>query len=275
MIDGAFGVRPETRIYWIAFGITLSLVLPMVGTTVAVLLIPRVAYEHIQLHCLLEISGALMSLAIAGILAVQRSSKADSQHYAVMACGFAAMGTLDLFHASIDFGNAFVWLHNVSTLLGGALFAAVWMAGRKLPQRLSRAAPAITIAAVATLGIAAPVDADAFAPDGRRRQLYAFHTAGERIRRQLIYRCRSILYSSLLSFVQNGRLAVCGANNAAGNRGTDVSSGDSLGCDLVVGTYFAVDRLRSRVCLRSSSLPGCRHRTVDCQSRVAGVEPEP
>ena len=134
-------MRPETRVYLIALGITLSLALPIFGIVVTAAWIPGTPLENVRLHGLLEISGGLMAIAIAGILTIERPRKPEATHYTAMACALGAMGVFDLFHATVSTENSFVWLHSAATFIGGLLFASVWLGDRKLSRRAAWFAP--------------------------------------------------------------------------------------------------------------------------------------
>ncbi len=150
-------MRVEHRLNWILFGIMLSLGLPAVGSVVSAVFFPESRFSHLPIHSLLEATGGLMAIAIAGILIVERPRKEDSDHYAWMAGGLTDMGELDLFHASVMQGNNFVWLHSTATFLGGFLFAFVWCGSRILNQRTAQQFPWIVLAASTAFGAASCV----------------------------------------------------------------------------------------------------------------------
>ena len=124
--------RPRNFVVWTVLGTLLALILPILGTAISGLLFPEFRWTHLPLHALVEGSGGLIALAIAGILLAEQSHKADTEHYPWMAAGFSSMGVLDLFHAASVPGNHFVWLRGTATLAGGVFFGLVWLA-RRLP----------------------------------------------------------------------------------------------------------------------------------------------
>ena len=131
-------MRSQTRLNWIALGITLSLALPTLGSVVSMWLFPESRFSHLPIHLLLEAMGGLMAIAIAGILIAEQPRKDSSDHYPWMAGALVGMGVLDLFHAGVMPGASFVWLHSTATFIGGILFALVWLgwfgiSGRFLP----------------------------------------------------------------------------------------------------------------------------------------------
>jgi PAS domain S-box-containing protein len=140
---GETALRPKTRVYSIALGITLSLALPIIGIVVTAAWGPGIPLENIRLLCLLEISGGLMAIAIASILTIERPRKPDATHYTAMACAFGAMGVFDLFLALVSADNSVVWLYSTATLIGGLLFALVWLGDLKLTRRVAAFAPVV------------------------------------------------------------------------------------------------------------------------------------
>ena len=100
---------------WTAIGTLLSLAVPITGTAIAGLCFPEFRLTQLPLHALVESAGGLIALAIAGILLAELSHKANTNHYPVMAAGFASMGVLDLFHAASTPGNHFIWLRSTAT----------------------------------------------------------------------------------------------------------------------------------------------------------------
>ncbi len=146
-------MRPETRVHWIAFGIFLSVVLPLLGSMVTALLVPRFPSESVQLHSLLVVSGGLMALSIAVILVIERRRNKEARHYTAMASALGTMGVLELFHGSVPIGNNFVWLHSTATFVGGLLFSLVWLGDRRLSRRQMRSFPLLLTSAAIVFGI--------------------------------------------------------------------------------------------------------------------------
>ncbi len=123
--------RPRNFVAWTVIGTLLALVMPVLGTAIAGLLFPDFRLTHLPLHSLVEGSGGLIALAIAGILLAELGHKADTHHYPWMAAGLLSMGVLDLFHAAASPGNPFVWLRGTATLAGSVLFSLVWISPRE------------------------------------------------------------------------------------------------------------------------------------------------
>ena len=153
-------VRLQARNWWIGFGIALSLVLPILGSVAATILLPTSRFPDLPIHALLESSGGLMALAIAGILIIGRSRKSDADHYPWMAAALAGMGVLDLFHAGAEEGNTFIWLHSTATLVGGVLFSLVWLGSRGLTDQQAARLPWLAFGAAMLFGSASFLFAD-------------------------------------------------------------------------------------------------------------------
>ncbi len=128
----------KPTLWWALLGVLLSLVMPTVGSAIVLLFYPETRFAHLPVHSLLETSGGLMAVAIAGILMVESRRKPEAVCYLSMASALIAMGVLDTFHAAVEPGNAFVWLHSVATLAGGVIFATVWISYAPLSGRLSQ-----------------------------------------------------------------------------------------------------------------------------------------
>jgi two-component system, sensor histidine kinase and response regulator len=145
-------VRLQARVWWIAFGIGLSLVLPFAGSLVATILLPGSRLVHLPIHSLLEGTGGLMALAISGILMIVWPRRVDAGHYPWMAAALAGMGVLDLFHAAAEVPVSFVWLHSTATFVGGVLFATVWLPPQMLATSQLQKLPAVVLSAALLFG---------------------------------------------------------------------------------------------------------------------------
>ena len=143
-------MRKAPSFAWILTGIAVSLLLPALGSLVSEVWLAESTFNSAPVHSLIEAAGGLMALAIAGILIAERPRKKDADHYVWMACALVGMGVLDLFHAGVDPGKKFVWLHSTATFVGGVLFACVWLPGKILPKnwgnRLSALVAVVSLA---------------------------------------------------------------------------------------------------------------------------------
>jgi PAS domain S-box-containing protein len=139
-------------ILWIAAGIAVALLLPICGSLVCKLLLIDFSFSHLPIHSLVESLGGLMALMIAAILIAERSRRDDADYFVWMASALIGMGVLDLYHAAVLPGAAFIWLHSCATFVGGVLFAAVWLPGGTKGRRLVNALPFVILAVTIVFG---------------------------------------------------------------------------------------------------------------------------
>ena len=107
----------------------------------------------LPLHSMMGTAGGLLALAIAGILVVNRHRAEDAPYLLWAASGLIAMGLLDLFHSAVSPGDNFVWLRSVANLLGGALFACVWLGTNTVPNRITAKLPWLALLISVVIGI--------------------------------------------------------------------------------------------------------------------------
>ncbi|MGB5685927.1 MAG: histidine kinase dimerization/phosphoacceptor domain -containing protein [Candidatus Electrothrix sp.] len=84
------------------------------------------------LHSLVESLGSFAAITLALFILIMRRNRQLRPGYLWIASTLMGMGVLDLFHASMPPGKAFIWLHCLATLLGGLTLALVL-----LPERLA------------------------------------------------------------------------------------------------------------------------------------------
>jgi len=130
------------------------IILPLlliVGIATAISFYLPIEWQNIPLHAVMETTGAMAALGMATLLLL---SDTREHHYRVdIASGLIAMGILDLFHALADPGGAFVWLHSLGTLLGGAFFAKSCLFPRIHVTRSRFLLPLVVVFTTATLGL--------------------------------------------------------------------------------------------------------------------------
>ncbi len=126
---------------WLSFplGLTLILILglglPVLGSAVSTFVFPEWQWDDLLFHMLIEILGGLAALSL-GTLLLHRPHVRTRQLYYWIACGFIGMGILDMFHALVEVGETFVWLHSTATFVGGILFMVGWWEKISLPSHL-------------------------------------------------------------------------------------------------------------------------------------------
>lgn len=130
----------------------MSLLLPVLGSLACRLALADFTFPHLPLHTLLESLGGMMAVSLAGILLVEQNRRTDAQHFSWMAGALIGMGVLDLFHAAEMPSNSFIWLHVMATLVGGGLFALVWLPHQVRHDRLIRAFPLVVLIGAVAFG---------------------------------------------------------------------------------------------------------------------------
>lgn len=116
--------------------ILLTLVLSLIASPLARLFLPGGLYISEPLHSALEIMGAFAALSLSGLIVVQLRYRGYSSENLWLACGLIGMGILDAFHAVVLPGNSFVWLHSLSTFIGGFFFFLTFLLPyRKIKRR--------------------------------------------------------------------------------------------------------------------------------------------
>jgi len=131
----------------------VSAVLPVAGSLLAQRLFAVGRWHHGPFHSVVEAMGAFAGLTLAGLLLLLRRFKRAFDHHLWTACALLGMGILDGMHASVMPGASFVWLRSVATLLGGVLFALVWLPPRIARLRMMNLFPAFVLIATTLLGI--------------------------------------------------------------------------------------------------------------------------
>ena len=84
-------------------------------------------WSHYPFHSMVESAGAFAALTIAILMIIMVNNNHLSKRYIWVASALIGMGLLDGFHSALHVGVPFVWLHSIATLVGGILFAAIWL----------------------------------------------------------------------------------------------------------------------------------------------------
>jgi signal transduction histidine kinase/CheY-like chemotaxis protein len=131
--------QPSARlgtVLWVV--LTASLLVHVVSLILGKTALAGLRWPHPPIHAAVEISGAFIALIVAWtLLALDQQGEGTSCNV-WLAGALVGMGLLDGFHALAHAGNTFVWLHSTATLVGGILFACVWLPhrwGRSLGHR--------------------------------------------------------------------------------------------------------------------------------------------
>ena len=85
--------------------------------------------RHVQetIHEGLELSGSWIALTVATLVWLRTQHEPGFSHLTWVVAALAGMGLVDGLHALVPFGVAWSWLRHSATLLGGLLFALVWL----------------------------------------------------------------------------------------------------------------------------------------------------
>jgi hypothetical protein len=140
--------------FWVALlGLLFAgVILPLLGSVLAHWFLPQKHWPHTPLHAVVEGVGAFAGLTLAGLLLVLRRYKENTDHLLWVACALIGMAVLDGCHASVMPGVSFVWLRSLATLVGGLLFALIWLPRRASRARLAALLPAAVLVAATLLG---------------------------------------------------------------------------------------------------------------------------
>ena len=109
-------------------------------------------WVSIPLHSAIETAGAFAALALAALLSFLHASDTPSYRIST-AMGLSAMGMLDLLHAAIAPGDAFIWLHGLAMAFGGLLFMGVYLEGLRFGSRTRFALPILAGVVAALMGL--------------------------------------------------------------------------------------------------------------------------
>ncbi len=94
---------------------------------------PGWLWKHESFHSVVESLGAFAAITLALLILLILKQKKEISYHFWTSCALIGMGILDGFHAGVQPGNSFVWLHSIATLVGGMLFALVWLPERFVP----------------------------------------------------------------------------------------------------------------------------------------------
>ncbi len=88
---------------------------------------PEWRWPHASFHSAVETLGGAIALGVASIFFLRINTQEDSIHYFFITSALISMGLLDIFHAFVNPGKIFVWLHSVATFFGGLFFGLIWL----------------------------------------------------------------------------------------------------------------------------------------------------
>ena len=117
---------PAALLLIVAVGVGL----PVLGSAALIEFASDWRWPSAALHSVVEATGGLIALTLAALLRLRQGLAGDRHPDVWIGAALAGMGILDIFHAVVDPGQSFVWLHSVATLAGGLLFACAILPGR-------------------------------------------------------------------------------------------------------------------------------------------------
>ena len=116
----------ERRII-LLFVVLLAGVLPLLVSLGAHLIIGDAKHLQEPLHEGFELAGCCIALSVAMILLLRLRYEKASSHLLWVVAALVAMGIVDGVHSFLPTGVAFSWTRHGATVVGGALFALVWL----------------------------------------------------------------------------------------------------------------------------------------------------
>lgn len=132
----------------IILSLLLSVFLPVAGGILLSRFLAGREWIDVPLHSVAEALGSFTALSLAVLVLLLQKNKRIPGYYIWVSCALVAMGVLDLFHSLSPPGESFVWLHSMAVLVGGFLFALVW-----LPSRIARSRVASRLPVVVSLSV--------------------------------------------------------------------------------------------------------------------------
>ena len=108
--------------------LALGVILPVFCILLSMTWLQNWRLEHVLVHRLLELAGALTAIIIAACFLDDDARLGLNKNELVWLCSaMALMGFLDIFHALMPQGNQFVWFHSIAILAGGMFLSGVWL----------------------------------------------------------------------------------------------------------------------------------------------------
>ncbi len=93
-----------------------------------------IKFISLPLHSVLEASGGVIALILAGLFFLVDIDKQSFTVYHWSAIALLFMGIFDIFHASVPLGKTFIWLHSIAVFTGGIFFPLVWINDFKIKK---------------------------------------------------------------------------------------------------------------------------------------------
>ena len=110
-------------------------------------------WDQHSIHGILEGFGVFTALTVAGLICLLRGYGHLLPAHHWLASGLIGMGLLNGIHGTIQAGEPFVWLHCAATVVGGLLFACVWLPQSVGTHRAVGMLPGVMIIFSVALGV--------------------------------------------------------------------------------------------------------------------------
>ena len=88
---------------------------------------PDWLWSHDPFHSSIESLGAFSAITIAVLMAIMVTHGHLEKRYIIISAALIGMGTLDGLHGMLYAGVSYIWLHSVATMVGGVVFALLWL----------------------------------------------------------------------------------------------------------------------------------------------------
>lgn len=126
------GVHMQNKVLsQISLILLFALILPILGGELLHHYLPN-KFVNIPIHTLFEAIGGFIALSMSAFL-YYRSLHIPILYkkYIWIIMALFSMGIFDLFHAMLEPGNNFVWLHSLAAFSGGLFFSLIWLSSFK------------------------------------------------------------------------------------------------------------------------------------------------
>jgi diguanylate cyclase (GGDEF)-like protein len=111
------------------------------------------AWIHYPFHSFIESLGAFVALLIAVLILMLRIYDRLPVRYVWVISALVSMGVLDGFHAITLEIQSFVWLHSMAMLIGGLIFALIWLPDGVARRVCRRGLPLVFFASMLIIGV--------------------------------------------------------------------------------------------------------------------------
>jgi PAS domain S-box-containing protein/diguanylate cyclase (GGDEF)-like protein len=141
----------DKKISLLLFMFMVSIIVPLFGGYTLSLF--EIKFISVPLHSLLETAGAIMAFTLATIVLIMGAKDRYFTHFHYSSLALISMGIFDIFHAAMDIGELFVWLHSLAVFFGGVIFMTVWLKERVVSKNIYYNTPTIIAILSITISI--------------------------------------------------------------------------------------------------------------------------